>query len=113
LKNGRCAAGVFGLGQENKIKKAPQGLQDSSWSLPIGTFRKLLLKMTPRRLKIDWEVFYKRGIVYSSSGFSACQSVQFVTLYHQRIFYLAGTVLSSKHSLGAMKEIWEFVHITA
>lgn len=68
MKNGRCAAGAFGLGQENKIKKAPQGSQDSSWSLPIGAFCKLLLKMTPRRLKIGWEVIYERGIVYSSNG---------------------------------------------
>jgi hypothetical protein len=59
----------------SKIEK-PQREIDSLWSYNMGTFRKLLLISSSRRLRVRLRVFCERRIVYNANGSSTGNSVK-------------------------------------
>jgi len=60
----------------NKAKKAPKGKSEFRWDLHMGTFRKLLLILPSRRLKVRLISFYKQKVVYVTNITKTANSVK-------------------------------------
>ncbi len=60
----------------NKAKTAPKGKSEFLWGLHMGTFRKLLLILPSRRLKVRLISFYKQKVGYVTNITKTANSVK-------------------------------------